>query len=180
MTEVAKAYGDALYELSCEEKNTKDILDEMLVLKQSFEENPQFLKLLDAPTLKKQERLDIIDNSFSDKVNKNIINFMKLLVENSYINYFCECATEFRNRYNADNNIIDVIAITAISMSDELMDKLKTKLEAVTQKTVILTNRVDKRVIAGVDLQMEGVQLENSVKSKIDSIRKTLLNITAY
>ncbi len=180
MTEVAKAYGGALYELSMENGNTEDILNQLIVLKDGFTENPQFAKLLNAPNLKKQERLEILDNSFKDKIDISILNFMKILVENSYINYFCECATEFRNRYNTDNNIIDVTAVTAITLSDELMQKLCTKLETVTGKKVSITNKVDTKIIAGIELQMEGVQLESSVKSKIDAIRKSLLNLTAY
>ncbi len=180
MTEVAKAYGGALYELSIENGNTDDILNQLTALKDGFTENPKFAKLLNAPNLKKQERLEILDNSFKDKIDISLLNFMKILVENSYINYFCECVTEFRNRYNADNNIIDVTAVTAITLSDELIQKLRTKLEAVTGKKVSVTNKVDTKIIAGIELQMEGARLESSVKSKIDAIRKSLLNLTAY
>ena len=82
MTEVAKTYGGALYELSVEENTSAETLEELGAIRSLFLENPQFSKLLLTPTLQKEERLAVIDNTFGGKVQQNVVNFLKILTEN--------------------------------------------------------------------------------------------------
>ena len=46
MTEVAKTYGDALYDLAAEERLSEELLEELEALSQALTENPDFVKLL--------------------------------------------------------------------------------------------------------------------------------------
>ncbi len=179
MTEVAKAYGGALYELSTETNTSKEMLEELEVLRQSFEENPKFAKLLTTPTIKKEERLTILDECFRGKVQQHILNFLKILTENGTVAQFPNCVKEFRARYNHDNNIEEAIVVTAVPLSSELTAKLTNKLETITGKTILLTCKVDPSVLGGVRLEMDGVQLEGSVKHRLDALRQSLLHVVA-
>ncbi|MEG1993778.1 MAG: ATP synthase F1 subunit delta [Oscillospiraceae bacterium] len=179
MTEVAKAYGGALYELSLEQGNSKDILEQISVLKSSFDENQKFSKLLVAPTLQKQERLAIVDDCFKGKIHPNIVNFIKILTENGTVAEFSNCVKEFRNRYNHDNNIEEATVVSAVALSADQTQRLIDKLSSITGKTILLTNKVDPSIIGGLHLDMEGVELEGSVKSKLDTLRQNLLSVTA-
>ncbi|MBQ8599431.1 MAG: F0F1 ATP synthase subunit delta [Oscillospiraceae bacterium] len=174
MTEVAKTYGDALYDLAVEEKLSTQLMEEVAVMAQAFNENPEFVKLLSTPALKKEERLSVLDNSFGGKVHAHVLNFMKILVENGTIAEFSSCADEFRRRYNKDQNIEEVTAVTAVALNDQLFAQLKQKLETMTGKTVLLQNKVDPSIIGGVRLEMEGIQLEGSVQHQLETLRRRL------
>ena len=174
MTEVAKTYGDALYDLSVEEKLSDEMLEEVNALSDAFMENPDFIKLLSTPALGKSERLAVLDNSFGGKVHAHVLNFMKILIENGTIGEFSGCAAQFRSRYNKDHNIEEVTAVTAVALSQELTDKLVAKLETMTGKKVVLTNKVDPSILGGIRLQMEGTQLENSVQHQLELLRRQL------
>ena len=56
MTQVGNVYGQALYSLAKEEGISGVVLEELKVLKESFSEEPEFLRLLAAPNLTKDER----------------------------------------------------------------------------------------------------------------------------
>ena len=174
MTEVAKTYGDALYDLAAEENISTELMEEVAVMAQALKENAEFVTLLSTPALKKEERLSVLDQSFGGKVHVHVLNFMKILVENGTIAEFPGCADEFRRRYNKDHNIEEITAVTAIPLSEELFSQLKAKLESVTGKTVLLQNKVDASVLGGVRLEMEGTQLEGTVANQLASIRRLL------
>ena len=174
MTEVAKTYGGALYELSVEEKNSEVLLEELKVLAEAFGENPEFVKLLKTPALKKEERIAVVDQSFSGKINVNVLNFIKILLEKNYLDDFKGCVEEFRNRFNLDNNIEEVTAVTAVPLSEELAAKLIEKLEKLSGKKVLLQNRVDTSVLGGVRLEMNGTQYEGTVQQQLEGIRRKL------
>ena len=174
MTEVAKTYGGALYDLAVEEKNSEILLEELKVLSEAFEENPDFVKLLKTPALKKEERIAVLDQSFGGKINVNVLNFIKILLEKNYLNDFKGCVEEFRNRFNDENNIEEVTAVTAVPLSEELAGKLTEKLTKLSGKKVLLENRVDTSVLGGVRLEMNGTQYEGTVQQQLESIRRKI------
>lgn len=174
MTQTEKLYGGALYELAVEEGSGERILREMTVVDSAFGENPDYLYLLSTPALPKAERCDILDRCFRDRVDGNLLNFMKILCENGTIRRFSGCLREYRRRYNEDNGILEAVAVTAVPLSGELAEKLRDRLCEVTGKSVDLTCRVDPSCLGGVRLEMDGARLDGTVSGRLEDIRRRL------
>ena len=174
MTQVGTVYGEALYTLALEEGLTKDILDELAVLDQSFCQEPDFVRLLSSPTLSKQERCRILDDSFRGKVHSYVLNFLKILTEKGYIKHFSDCCKAFEDLYNRDNGILPVTAITAVPLSEQQAEKLTGKLSRITGKQVKLLSRVDPACLGGVRLDYDGKRLDDTVSHRLDAIRGLL------
>ena len=176
MSRIAEMYAEGLYSLAKEEGLTKEIGDQMKVLAQSFAEEPDFVKLLSAATISKQERLEIIDGSFRGKVQPYVLNFIKILTEKGYIHHFSDCAAAFTKRYNEDHNILNVKVTTAVPMDAKQQEALKVKMEKMTGKTVELSCRVDPAILGGVRLDYEGKRVDGTVQSRLDTIGGLLEN----
>lgn len=177
MTEVGSVYGQALYDLAKNESLTKPILDQLGILEHCFcMEEPGFLKLLSSPNLSKQERCQILDESFRGKVQPYVLNFLKILTEKGYIRHFSSCCRTYREQYNQDNNILVVEAVTAVPLTMEQLERLTKKLIAITGKTVELRCRIDPSCIGGVRLNYDGKRLDDTVSHRLEAIRSTLKN----
>lgn len=176
MTQTAKTYGSALYELAVEEQLSKQILDELAVLCTAMKENPDFVRLLTTPSIPKEERCNVLDTSFRNQIQPYLLNFLKILCENGYMRELQGCYEEYRSRYNADNGILEATAITAIPISDGLRQRLHDKLTAITGKTVDLTMRVDPACIGGIRLELDGTELDGTVRHRLDDMKRVLSN----
>ena len=176
MTEVANNYGGALYDLAKEEGLSQQIIKEINVLSESFTAEPAFIQLLSTPSIPKQERCQIIDDSLRNKVHPYVLNFLKILTEKGYIREFSGCCQVIRSRYNKDNGILPVTAVTAAPLSDAMRTKLSEKLSQVTGKTIELTCRVDPQTLGGVRLDFDGKQVDGTVRRRLDDIRGILKN----
>ena len=176
MTEAGSVYGLALYDLAKSEDLTEQILKELTVLRQSFEEEPDFLKLLSTPALSKQERCDILDASFRGKLQPYLLNFLKILTEKGYIRHFSHCCDAYRDQYNRDHGILPVTVVTAVPMTDAQQKRLKVKLEALTEKTVELYSRIDPSCLGGVRLDYDGKRVDDTVAHRLDAVRTLLKN----
>lgn len=174
MTQAGSVYGEALYSLALEEGLTEKLLKELTVLQESFRETPDFIRLLSSPNLSKQERCQILDDSFRGKIHAYVLNFLKILTEKGYMKYFHDCFKTFEDLYNRDNGILPVTAITAVSMSEEQVQKLAAKLSRATNKQVSLQNKVDPSVLGGVRLDYDGKRLDDTVSHRMDAITKAL------
>ena len=174
MTSIGNVYGEALYSLAREEGISQQILGEIAALEQSFAQEPAFLRLLDAPNLTKEERCQVLDDSFRGKLHSYVLNFLKLLSEKGYARHFENCCAAFRSCYNEDNGILPVTAVTAIPLSESQQTALLQKLAAVTGKTIQLHNRVDETVLGGIRLDYNGIRLDDTLAHRLGDIRNKL------
>ena len=176
MTQVANTYAQALYSLAKEEGLEAQILAQMQSLRQAFSQEPAFVQLLCAHNLSKAERCNILEESFRDKVQPYLLNFMKILTERGYMRHFGDCCEVFTQQYNEDHGILQVKAVTAVALTPAQAEKLKQKLSGITGKTIDLVCRVDPSVLGGVRLDYDGKRVDGTVANRLETVGKLLKN----
>ena len=176
MTQTAVNFAKALYTLVAEENMEGEVLQQLAVMQKAFDQEPNFLALLAAPNLGKQEKCIILDNCFRDKVHIYVLNFIKLLTEKGGIRHFNDCCKAFRNIYNEENGILPVTAVTAVALTEDQTKRLTEKLEKITGKTVELQNKVDPAVLGGVRLDYDGKRVDGTVQNRLETVRDLLKN----
>lgn len=175
MTELSKVYGGALFDLSAEENISEEILSQFKVLNECFAQNPDFAKILDAPNIKKEEKLKMLDECFADKINERLLSFIKILCEKGIAGYFADAYKEFCRRYNTANNIMDITAVSAAALNEKQMQSLMDKLNSMySGKTINLSVKVEPQLIGGMRLELEGKQLDGSVKANLAGIKSKI------
>lgn len=176
MTQIGNAYAQGLYALAKDEELTEVILQQLEALQKAIGEEPTFLRLLATPNLSKQERLEVLDTSFREKVHPYVLNFLKLLTEKGKIAHFPQACAAFREQYNTDHGILPVRAVSAVALTQTQTKRLTEKLCAITGKTVELTNRIDPACLGGIRLDYDGKRVDGTVKNRLDGMSATLKN----
>lgn len=176
MTEVGTVYGQALYALAEEEALSAQILPQLEMLEKCFASEPGYIDLLACQSLPKQERCALLDESLQPSVHAHVLNFLKILVEKGYIRHYRHCFDAYRQCYYRQNGILPVTAVTALPLTAEQSRRLTEKLAAVTQKTILLSNKVNADLKGGMRLEYDGKQMEDSIAHRLDTVRQTLKN----
>ncbi len=177
MTQTAKLYGGSLYELAAEDKLTEVILEQMQQLKAIFRENPEYVSLLKEPSVALEKRKELIEEAFGAQVERYLVSFMKLLCERNIFREFADCCDEYTRRYNAEHGIVEAVVTTAVDLSKEQMQALKEKLEKMSGKRISLVQKTDASVLAGLRVEMDGKQLDGTVKGRLSDVSKKLSEI---
>ena len=178
MTDTALMYGKSLFELAQEEGKIKEYMQDLLTVRAALEEEPKFLSLLASHAVTKQERLGVLDACFGGKVAPYILNFMKILCENGAIRQLADCIRQFELLYNDACGIVEVRAVSAVSLSSLLREKLEKKLSQMTGKTVSVRYSVNPALLGGIALELDGTELDGSVRRRLDEIAKSLAELT--
>lgn len=174
MTEFAKEYGTALYELCAEEGLADGILQEMQVLTRCFRENPDFIRLLSNLSLEKDERIGILDETLKGRVHDYLLNFLRILTERGAMTAFRECACAYEEMYHRDHQVVEARVTTAKPLTEEQKQKIESKIREMTGKTPQIRQIVDPALLGGVLLEMEGKRYDNTVKSRLKAIRQAM------
>ena len=174
MTEVAKSYGGALFELCLEDGCEKQVLDELCFVDRLMGENPEWLKLLSAPIIKKEERLEMLDGALKNAVHPYVLNFLKILCTHGYIGQYENCRKEFLNRYYEVNNIAVAKVESAVELSQEQQARLSKKLSEATNKNIILQCAVEPSLLGGLRITVNDKQLDGTVKHRLEKIKSNI------
>ncbi len=174
MTQPGIQYGQALYDLASDEGLTGQILEQLHVLREVFAAEPQFLRLLTAPNIPKQERCAVVDESFRDRVHPYVLNFLKLLTERGYARYFGDCCKTFENQYDLNHGILRVWAVTAQPLTQDQTHRLIKKISSITGKNVRLENQTDPTCLGGVCLRYDGKQVDGTVQHRLETLGQIL------
>lgn len=178
-TIVSQRYAQSLYEIAVDEKISEVILHQMMSIKQNFEENPDFVKLLYTPSVSFDEKKELIGKIYKDKISSYLYNFLLLITEKGRARAFSEMADHFKHLYYEDNGLKDVTAITAFKMSEDMEKKLLDKLCEVTGKKVVLTTVIDESIIGGVVIKIGNEQIDTSVKTRLGELVQQMTQIIA-
>lgn len=177
MTQTARLYGCSLYELAASEALTDVLLAETEEVRTIFRENPDYVRLLSEPSIPKKERTDLIEAAFGNQVQRYLVNFLKILCERNIMNEYAGCCEEFVRRYNADHNIAEATVTSAVPLDDAQMKALTEKLEKLSGKKISLRQVKDPSVLGGLRVELEGRQLDGTVKGRLSGISKKLSEI---
>ena len=78
MTQAGTVYAQALYELARDKGLDESILSEMNALEESFDQNPEYIRLLRSASLPKEERCQVLDQGFPCKLPMKIFMLLEM------------------------------------------------------------------------------------------------------
>ena len=173
VTSGIKAYGEALFSLAEELGETESVRHDAETLLAVISNSPEYLKMLDSPALSREERLALIDGAFSS-LNKSLVNTAKLLTERRLAHTLTKMIAHFEKAYEISRGIERVEVISAVPLTEAQTARLKAKLEGITKKQIIINNTHDPSLLGGMKLRYMGLELDGSVKTKLDGFEKSL------
>ena len=174
MTELAREYGEGLFELAREENLSDTIHEELNALREAFRAEPRYLQLLQSRALPKAERLGILDESFRGKVHIYVLNFMKLLLERGALDAFSDCARYFHRRWCEEKGVVEASVVSAAPLTDAQRQALSERLGEISGKRVELLVHIDPAVMGGLRVDMEGRRYDNTIRHRLDMMRRHL------
>lgn len=174
MTTVSHEYGGALFLLASNEGITEPVLKSLNDAAEVLRENPSYIDFLRAPNIPLGERISAVSRAFDGKIHEYVSSFIKLLTEKGHIRDFFACINEYESLYDAYLGISRAKVTSAVKLSGEQKQALQKRLEALSGHKVVMDCKVQKELLGGVVVRMDGKILDGSLKARIEEIREEL------
>jgi len=129
---------------------------------------------MQSPQVPTQEKKALIHDTLSGRVEMVFLHFVELLLDKDRILYLADIHTAFVARVEAHKGLQRARVVTAVPLADDLAQKLRARLEALTGQTIILDKKVDPAVIGGVCVTMGDRILDGTVRTGLALLRETL------
>ena len=174
---IANRYAEALFQLSEEENITKEIYNELHDVVEVIKNNKELDNVLKSPLVAKNEKTQLIEALFNNKINNDLKNFLKILVEKGRISSLKSIELTFKELLNDKHNIIEGTVISAIALTERQVKELEEKLSKKYNKNVTLENEVDQSILGGVLVRLGNTQIDGSVKTRLNNIKDQLTQV---
>lgn len=173
--QVDTTYGNALFELALEQKKIDELYDEVKVLINVLKENDELIKLLNHPRINKDEKKQIVRNTFDGKVSSELTGLITMVVDKDHISDIVGILEYFLKLVKKEKNIGVVSVTSAVALSDVQKANIEKRLIETTSYTSLETEyKVDESLIGGLVIRIEDRVVDSSIKSKLDKMSKML------
>lgn len=175
-----KVYGEAFFEL-CEQEAPDKLgvfLDELTALDKVFAENPDFIKIMDTPTISVQEKTDFAaEISRQGNVSELCANLLGVLAQQGRFPCFGGIVRTFRERYNDRFKIAEITVTSSAPLTEKLRGEITQRMAEVTGKSVTIKEKLDPSIIGGVIIDCGTTRYDGSVRARLNALKNELSGV---
>ncbi len=170
---VAKRYAEGLwdYALSVNEENS--VIKEIQSLIENIEQNRHFQLFLKSPIIETRKKIQITDEIFKS-FSTTTQRFITLVLRHKRETELLEIAKQVLHLNDIHKGIQRVSIVSAIPLDQDMISKIMASEPKINPDKAIVENTVDESLIGGYILRLEDRQIDASVKTKLNNIKKTL------
>ena len=172
---VDTVYGSGLYEAARDLNSIDEFQSCLGEIREFFNDDPAFLSLLKTPTIEANERKKIAEEVFKDQIPTELLNFIFVLIDKRRIGQFIGITKTFEKICDENNGIVKGEIISALPLKDAQILDFEKETGALLRKNVKLVNQIDKSIIGGIKIYIDGKLIDASVRGRLDELKEKML-----
>lgn len=174
MSEISSEYAKALFMLAMENEKGEEYEKALDLVSDAFLENPAYMEFLTSPGIPLEERLGALESAFSGAVPRDVLSFLKLLCEKRYIRDFQDCAKQYKTLLNEVGKVSNAKVTSAVELDEKEKETLREKLEKLSGHTVMIEYTVDKSILGGLIVEMDGRVMDSSLQKHLKDVKDVI------
>jgi F-type H+-transporting ATPase subunit delta len=171
--QIAERYAKSLLTMANEKGLLEAVYSDMQLIANTCKGSRELQLLLSSPIVKFDKKLSILKAIFLNKVNPMTAAFFELLTRKHREALLHHIALEFINEYNTLKGIVKAQIYTPFKLDAALRAEFNQVVESKTGKKVEMEEFVKEDLIGGYILRIGDLQIDNSVKTKLHTIKKS-------
>ena len=168
----ASRYAKSLIELSLEKGELDKVFADMQLIQSVCKDSRDFVTLLQSPVVKADAKEKILKAIFADKVSSITINFLIVIAHKRREAILKDIATSCVDQYYAHKNILRTIIRSVNGVGESVKKKVSEIVKNTYNSEVEIIEEHDAKLIGGFVLKVGDKQLDASIKTKLEKLRK--------
>ncbi len=172
---VAKRYAEALFEVAKENNQLEKIEADLKLVAEVMQQTELLMDFLRHPQIDGLAKKELIKTAFKDSISSISENFLSQLIDSNRVEFFEEILKMFIKYANEVRGVIDVEAITAITLDDANKTKVIETLKQKFNKQVRLQNIVDPSILGGIIVKIGDRVYDGSINKQLKLLERSLM-----
>ena len=164
---IANRYAEALFQIGEEENKTDNLYNELKEVSSLITTNNELNNVMKSPLVSKKEKIQLIDTLFAGKIDNDLKNFLKILIEKGRITSISAIEATYKGLLNEKNNILEGYVISAVQMDNEKIKELETEL----------SKKYNKNVLGGVLVRLGNTEIDGTIRTRLNGLKNQLSQV---
>ena len=170
---IEKKYAKAFFEILISSEQYAATYEQLVNINSFFKAEPLIIEFLCNPINDFQHKVSILV-----KIQETLhlspltVKFINILITRHVLIYYSGITEELLRLYNDFKGIVQVEVTTAIPLRESLRIKLIKSLEKHTGKQVVMTHKIDERIIGGIITRINSVIYDGSIRRQLELIKE--------
>jgi F-type H+-transporting ATPase subunit delta len=175
---VSKTYGEALFEVAVEKGIVETLMEEVEMVQTIFQENEEYVKLLNHPKLPVEQKLALLEEAFRGKTSDELTGLLATVVEKGRFSEVNEILAYFEERVREYQKIGTAYVTSAAELTEaQKADVKKRLLDTTPYESFRIQYRVDAGLIGGMVIRIGDRVVDSSIRTKLGNMAKDLSKI---
>lgn len=175
---VASRYAKALFDLSLEQKKADKVYQDMVLVEKVCHENRALVTTLKNPIVRSDYKQRVLVQLFQKNVEPATLAYFKLICKKNRAQTLPDASKVFISLYNDYKGIVQSTVTTAAALSDASRKDFESIIAKSTGKKVELEVKTDPTLIGGYILRIGDRQIDDSIKTKLNDLKRELKGIS--
>ena len=173
MAVIARTYAKALYDAAQEQGRVEEVRRELASFVAALHEVPELDALLRNPQLNPPAKAEALQTVLAG-ADELVRNFMRLVAEKGRAPLIEEMAGEYEAIVAAEEEILNVEVTTAYELSDQEAEAIVKQIEEASGRRVEAERSVDPDLVGGLVLKAGSLEVDSSVRGRLNRLRREL------
>ena len=173
MAVVARTYARALFEAAKDAGRIDEVRDQLTTFVEAVDEVPELRSLIRNPELDPLTKAAALD-AVLEGADELIRNFVRVVTRKGRAAQLDEIAREYEVLVAAEEQILSVELTTSYELSDDEAAAIVKQIEEASGQRVEAARTVDPDLIGGLVLKAGSLEVDSSVRGRLDRLRRDL------
>ena len=175
-SEISQRYALALYDLSKENNQTEEFVNNIKEFMKAFNSNESLRLFVKNPTYSVEDQKSVFNKILAQiKANKMVKNFFSLLIIKKRIFFVDQVAEKFLNLISIKKGELTLNIVSAKKLEDNEILDLEKEISSNLKSKIKLNCKTDPSLIGGLVLQIGSLMIDTSLKNKLNKYKKSMM-----
>lgn len=134
---------------------------------------PDYVRLMRSPNITDEVKKQLLSDVFSLSP-QTFLHFLYVVIDQDRFGDIVEIASIYQTLMYEQDQVMVVQVITAKPLVEKQQVDLQKTLQTTYQKTIVLQEKVQPKLIGGIRLEFQGKVLDQSIKSQVNRLQQSL------
>jgi len=172
---ISSRYAVALLEIAEEKNNFEQVSSEMEFVFNTFKKSRELRNFIVNPIVKLNQKIEIMDEIFKDKVGSEVQNFIHFVLNKSRESVLYDILRRFLELRDVKIGVVNADVSSSVELTEEQKASMKSRLEKFTSKNVRMSYKLNPALIGGFFVKIGDTVYDASVSHQLAVLKNNLL-----
>ncbi len=152
------------------------VKDDFQLVASTYHNSAELKLVLNNPVIKSSEKKKAVNSIFGDKLSTLSLQFLQLVIEKKRETVLMDICRNFNDQYKIYKGIKTAVLTTVVPVDSATRTNLVSWIGKKFNAQIELIEEINPSLKGGFVLRVEDIQLDMSVSSRLNEVKKQLLS----